>query len=107
MAPLAFPAVLTLAFYVAFPQAYCVENSTGFPGPNCSPPTWAQNEAIWAQSWVSANKRQNLCFAAKEVENQAIAKGAANLCRPAEEVRKKLKPLPRIGKGRPFRAWAQ
>lgn len=33
VAPLAFPAVLTLAFYVAFPQAYYVENSIGFPRP--------------------------------------------------------------------------
>ncbi len=33
VAPLAFPAVLTLAFYVPFPQAYYVENSIGFPGP--------------------------------------------------------------------------
>jgi hypothetical protein len=48
------------------------------------------------QIWVSANKRQNLCFAAKEVENQGSQKGAVNLCRPAEEVRKKPKPLPRI-----------
>jgi hypothetical protein len=33
VAPLACSAVLTLAFYVVLPQAYCVEYSTGLSGP--------------------------------------------------------------------------
>jgi hypothetical protein len=55
-------------------------------GRSCLPLIWAQIPAVWAQFEGSANKRQNLCFAAKEVENRAIAK-------------KGWKPLPSSGRG--------
>jgi hypothetical protein len=40
------------------------------------PLIWAQIEDIWAQIWSFGEETANLCFAAKEVENQLISKGS-------------------------------